>query len=70
MKSNQKDNLGWLKEAIISYIQTHKNVDSVELVSYMKLGCDVTLIALRECIEEGKIDRYWTGRYYILRVIK
>lgn len=66
----REDELGWLKEAIVSYVQTHERADSVGLASYMKLRIDITLTALSELIEEGQIDKYWNGRYYALRVAK
>lgn len=65
----QEDKLWWLKEAIVSYIQTHERADSVDVASYMKLRSDITLTALSELIEEGQIERYWNGRYYALRTL-
>jgi ribosomal protein S25 len=65
-----KDKLWWVKSAIRSYLKTHERVDSHEIVSYMKVRCDITLTALRELIEGGKIERHWNGRYYELRLLE
>lgn len=63
-----KDELWWQKEAILSYLKTHKKVDSPEVVSAMALRCDLTLIALKELEKEGIVERYWNGRYYQIEV--
>jgi ribosomal protein S25 len=65
-----KDKLWWLKEAVVNYLRGHQRVDTPEIVSYMKVPVDLTMAAIRELKEEGKVDRYWNGRYYEVRIIK
>ena len=56
----------WLKDAVMSYLESHKNVDSVELVSYFKLRADITLAAINDLEEENKVEKYWNGRYNVI----
>ena len=65
-----EDNLLWLKEAILSYMSKHERLDSIDIISYMKLRADITATALHELEEEGQIERYWNGGYYEVRLKK
>ena len=65
-----KDELWWLKEAIVDYLRVHKKQDAPSVVSHMKLRCDVTLTAINELITEKKVDRRWNGCYYEVHLTK
>jgi predicted methyltransferase len=54
------------KKEIVEYIGTHENPDSVEIVNYIKLPCDITLNALRELEEVGVIACGENRAYRIL----
>jgi len=58
----------WLQEAIITYIKTHKHVDSPELVSHFQLRADIVLSALFQLYDD-RVERYWNGKFYELRVL-
>ena len=64
------DSLEWRKEAILSYMRKHERVDWADIIIYMKLRIDITATALHELEEEGRIERYWNGSYYEVRLKK
>ena len=45
----------WLENAILEYIKKNEGIDSVDIVSYFKLRCDITLMSLRYLINNNKI---------------
>ena len=64
------DKLEWLKEAILSYMRKHERLDWIDLIGYMKIRVDITATALHELEEEGRIELYWTGSSYEVRLEK
>lgn len=58
----------WLEDAIFEYILKNEGIDSVDIVSHFKLSSDITLMSLRELINEGKIiekQPYLKNEYYV-----
>ena len=45
----------WLEDAILEYVSNHEGVDSSDIVSHFKLRCDITLMSLKELINDNKI---------------
>jgi len=46
----------WLEEAILEYVGNNEGVDSADVVSHLKLRCDITLMSLRYLVDSGKIS--------------
>ena len=65
-----EDKLEWLKEAILSFMRKYERLDSIDIIGYMKIRVDITATALHELEEEGRIERYWNGGYYEVRLKK
>jgi predicted transcriptional regulator len=49
----------YLENALYEYIKKHEqeNIDSVDIVTYFKLRCDITLEALSNLEKKNKVKR-------------
>jgi hypothetical protein len=52
----------YLENAIYEYVKKHEkeNIDSVDIVTYFKLRCDITLVSLEYLEKDNRIKREHT----------
>lgn len=59
MKNEKTSELWWLKEPIIKYLKNHPGSDKIDVTTHFKLRADITLNAIRELEDEGKVRSEW-----------
>ena len=73
--NNKKDEMLWLKNAILEYLKTRNNskTNSQDIIIHFKLSADVTFTALMEMVKDGEVERInffaegWYGNHtYVL----